>query len=125
MRGANASLAGAIALLLATSSAPGAEFKIKNNDQPGEGFNDPTAATPVGGNPGTTVGAQRLRVFQEAARIWGELLPSNGAIDVDGTFDSQPCDSTGAVLGSVRGLCFGSAVQGAKFRMRRKKRGTR
>ncbi len=87
--------------LLLASPAPAAEFKIKNNDQPGEGFNDPTAATPVGGNPGTTVGAQRLRVFQEAARIWGGLLPSNVAIDVDGTFDSLPCDSTGAVLGSA------------------------
>ncbi len=35
----------------------------------------------------------------------------------------HPVDvTTGAVLGSVIGLCFGSAVQGAKFRMRRKRR---
>ena len=41
------------------------------------GFNDPTPATPVGGNTGTTIGAQRLIVFKEAARIWGAVLPSN------------------------------------------------
>ncbi|MFH1754901.1 MAG: hypothetical protein ABIA59_04285 [Candidatus Latescibacterota bacterium] len=35
---------------------------INNNDGPGEGFNDPTAVSPVGGNPGTTLGAQRLSV---------------------------------------------------------------
>lgn len=35
----------------------------------------------------------------------------------------HPLDvTTGAVLGSLIGLCFGSAVQGARFRMRRKKR---
>ena len=35
----------------------------------------------------------------------------------------HPLDvTTGAVLGSLIGLCFGSAVQGAKYRMRRKRR---
>lgn len=35
----------------------------------------------------------------------------------------HPLDvATGAVLGSLIGLCFGSAVQGARFRMRRKKK---
>jgi hypothetical protein len=42
---------------------------IVNQDGVNEGFNDPTPAAPVGGNPGTTVGAQRLFVFQHAADI--------------------------------------------------------
>jgi membrane-associated phospholipid phosphatase len=32
---------------------------------------------------------------------------------------------TGAALGTLIGLCFGSAVDGAKFRLRRKRRALR
>jgi hypothetical protein len=45
---------------------------IVNNDAAGEGFNDPTPVAPVGGNNGTTRGAQRLIVVQRAADIWGD-----------------------------------------------------
>jgi hypothetical protein len=37
-----------------------ATITIVNTDCTGEEFNDPTPATPVGGNTGTTVGQQRL-----------------------------------------------------------------
>ena len=40
--------------------AGGATITIVNMNAPGVGFNDPTPAAPVGGNPGTTVGQQRL-----------------------------------------------------------------
>lgn len=74
---------------------------IINNDGANEGFNDPTPAAPVGGNPGTTVGAQRLNVFQHAANIWGGLLPSTITIRVAAQFNALTCTSTSAVLGSA------------------------
>ncbi len=74
---------------------------ILNNDGPGEGFNDPTPAAPVGGNWGTTVGQQRLLVFQKAADIWAGLLTSSVPIIVRAQFDPQTCTATSAVLGSA------------------------
>lgn len=57
-----------------------ATINIINNDGPNEGFNDPTPVLPEGGNPGTTLGQQRLNVFNYAAGIgghfWIALLPS-------------------------------------------------
>jgi hypothetical protein len=70
-------------------------------DAAGEGFNDPTPAAPVGGNPGTTVGAQRLIAFQHAASIWGSLLDSNIEIRIESNFDPLTCTATSAVLGSA------------------------
>ena len=49
--------------------AQAATVTIINLDGSGEGFNDPTPASPVGGNPGVTIGAQRLIVFQFAADL--------------------------------------------------------
>jgi hypothetical protein len=72
-----------------------------NSDGVNEGFNDPTPAAPVGGNPGTTIGAQRLNVFQHAADIWGGLLNSDVEIRVEARFNPQSCDSSSAVLGSA------------------------
>jgi len=43
---------------LASSAFASATIVIINLDGPGEGFNDATPAAPVGGNPGTTIGAQ-------------------------------------------------------------------
>src|SRR5213592_4734984 len=89
-----------LACLIARPAAA-ATVTIVNADDPGEGFNDPTPATPVGGNPGTTVGAQRLYVFQYAANIWGSLLYSNIETKVDANFDPLDCDGSSAVLGSA------------------------
>jgi len=91
-------------MLLALSSvtvADAAVITILNNDGPGEGFNDLTPAVPVGGNPGLTVGQQRLNVFQHAAGIWGALLPSSVTIIVRAQFNPQTCTATQAVLGSA------------------------
>ena len=45
-----------------------------------------------GGNPGTTLGQQRLNVFLAAGQIWGQTLPSHVTIDVEATFDPlTPC----------------------------------
>jgi hypothetical protein len=89
-------------LMLAVASiSNAATIVILNNDGAGEGFNDPTPAAPVGGNPGTTVGAQRLNVFQKAADIWGGLLPSAVTIVIRAQFDPQTCTASSAVLGSA------------------------
>src|SRR5512144_3455118 len=91
-------------LLVAGSAAPAsaAHFILVNMDGPGEGFNDPTPAAPVGGNDGTTLGQQRFKVFQTACAIWGTYLQSNVDVIVEARFDPlTPCDSTGGVLGSA------------------------
>jgi hypothetical protein len=92
------------ALALSLGLAAGSEaatITIINLDSPGEGFNDPTPAASVGGNPGTTIGAQRLYVFNYAAGIWGGILPSSVEIKVNAKFDPQTCDASGAVLGAT------------------------
>jgi len=89
------------ALALACASADAATIRIQNGDQPGEGFNDPTAFTPIGGNPATTLGAARLNVFNEAARIWGQLLADSVTITVTANFDPLTCDNTTGTLGQA------------------------
>ena len=74
-------LAGAI-LAMPAPAAANAHITIVNVDGPNEGFNDPTPAAPVGGNPGTTKGQQRLIAFQFAADLWGAALDSNVDIQI-------------------------------------------
>jgi hypothetical protein len=92
-----------VAALVAFTGAPvrAATITVLDLDGVGEGFNDPTPATPVGGNPGTTVGAQRLFVFQYAADVWANLLPSSVEIKIGANFDPQSCTATSGVLGSA------------------------
>ncbi|MCL4814275.1 MAG: peptidase [Vicinamibacteraceae bacterium] len=79
-------LAGAVTLLFTAPASAGARIHIINNNAPGIGFNDPTPAAPVGGNPGTTKGEQRLIAFQYAASLWGLMLDSNVDIYVRAQF---------------------------------------
>jgi hypothetical protein len=60
--------------LVVGSAARGATVTILNGDAPFEGLNDQAAASPVGGNSGTTRGQQRLIAVQYAAGIWGALI---------------------------------------------------
>ncbi len=100
-------LAALLAMLLAGITLAGAGARaaatiiIVNNNGAGEGFNDPTPATPVGGNTGTTLGAQRLIAFQYAANIWGATITSTVPIRVAATFQPLSCDANSAVLGSA------------------------
>ena len=52
-------------VMAATSLSPvfAADFMFENLDGTGEGLNDETAVSPVGGNPGVTLGEQRLLVL--------------------------------------------------------------
>ena len=52
---------------LVTAQAQAATVIVNNINDPGEGFNDSTPASPVAGNPATTIGSQRLAAFQAAA----------------------------------------------------------
>ena len=76
-----------------------ATITIVNADPPSVGFNDPTPATPVGGNPGTTVGAQRLNAVQRAADIWGSIVESDVPILVRATWSSLDCSPSFGFLG--------------------------
>lgn len=88
--------------LLALQPAQAAvQIIINNINAPGVGFNDTTAAAPVGGNPGTTLGAQRLFAFTYAANLWGATLTSNVPIVINAQFTALSCTATSATLGSA------------------------
>lgn len=98
------SLVAALALVCgigATTAEAAARLTIVNGNGPGVGFNDPTPAAPVGGNPGTTRGQQALNVFTRAAEIWGAALDSPVEILVYATFEPLSCTATSGVLGSA------------------------
>ena len=102
------------AALLFSTSAHAASFVLVNLDGAGEGFNDPTPVSPIGGNPGTTLGQQRINVFTAAGLIWGAYLPDNVTIRVAANFDPlTPCDSTSGVLGSAGAVTLASDFSGA------------
>src|ERR1035441_5585531 len=93
-------------LLLATLAAPplfaAANIVIVNADPAGTGLSDTTSVAPVGGNAGTTLGQQRLIVFQQAAAFWGGLLASTVTIRVSASFAPLlPCTATTGILGQT------------------------
>jgi hypothetical protein len=108
----------ALAALLLAANAPAfgaANIVIVNTDGANEGFNDPTPAAPVGGNPGTTVGAQRLIAFQFAATVWGSILDSAVPINIQASFDPLTCTATSAVLGSAGAIQIFSNFPGREY----------
>jgi hypothetical protein len=90
-----------LALFVAPEAFGKANLVIVNNDGVNEGFNDPAPRAPVGGNPGTTLGAQRLIAFQFAASIWGCILDSDVNIRINAQFNPQSCTPTSGTLGSA------------------------
>jgi len=94
-------------VLASVLSAPvsAATFVLQNNDGAGEGFNDPNPpphANQIGNNPGTTLGEMRLKVFAEAAKVWGDILNSNVTINIGATFDDDlACFPNSATLGQA------------------------
>jgi hypothetical protein len=101
--GAVATIAFALALAIGavTGAHAAANIVIVNQNAAGVGFNDPSPAVPVGGNPGTTLGQQRLYAFQRAADIWGATLTSNVTIRIGASFVPLSCTATSAVLGAA------------------------
>ena len=91
----------ATALLAAGVAHAAATITIVNGNAAGVGFNDATPALPIGGNPGTTLGQQRLNAFLYVASIWGAQLSSSVETKILATFEALTCTATGAVLGSA------------------------
>jgi hypothetical protein len=103
-------LAGAVLLAMPAPVAASAHITVVNADGPNEGFNDPTPATPVGGNPGTTKGQQRLIAFQFAADVWGASLDSNIDIQIQASFDPLGANVLGAAGASFSIRNFNAAA---------------
>ncbi len=91
----------AAALFLSVSSFAAGNIFILNADPAGVGFNDPTPVAPIGGNPGTTLGAQRVNVYLAAADAWQSSLPNGVDIYVVASWPELPCTPTSATLGSA------------------------
>lgn len=86
--------------------ASAATILIQNNDGASEGFNDPNPpphANQIGvTNTANTLGALRMEVFMEAAKVWGDILNSDVNITVGATFDDDLfCASNSATLGQA------------------------
>jgi hypothetical protein len=90
-----------------------AKLELVNVDPPGVGFNDPTPATPVGGNAGTTVGEQRLVAYRKALELWGKVLRSDITVYVQGSFAGLTCDASGGVLAQAGATAIFSDFPGA------------
>jgi hypothetical protein len=79
-------LLAAVVLAAGVAPAQSGEVIVDFFANPGTGFADPTPAAPVGGNPGTTLGEQRIFVFLQAAAIWTEVLQPEQDIFVAAQF---------------------------------------
>ena len=93
-------------LVLAAPSLAQANIVIVNNDSAGEGFNDATSVSAVGGNPATALGQQRLNVFQRAADILNNTFDIAVTVRVGSSFDPLTCSSGSAVLGQAGPAAF-------------------
>ena len=91
----------AASLTLAGAAQAAAIIIINNINTAGVGFNDGTPAAPVGGNPGTTLGEQRLFAFTYAANVWGATLTSTVPIVINAAMTTLACTATSATLGSA------------------------
>jgi hypothetical protein len=92
----------AAGLMAAATPALAADIQLINLDAgTGLGLDDPSPRTPVGGNPGRTLGEQRLIAYQFAARLWGSVLEGNVPVKVTATFQPLTCTPTSGTLGSA------------------------
>lgn len=95
------------AMAFMSASASAAEIVLVVGDDADNGFNDPTPATPVGGNDGETLGEQRRIAFRYAASILGSRVQSSVPIRIEATFDdSLACGRTAATLASASPATF-------------------
>jgi uncharacterized protein (TIGR03382 family) len=87
-------------LLVSSLALAGAEIRIVDANGRGEGLNDGTPAEPVGGNPGTTLGEQRLMAAQYAAALWSATLGNGVSVSIRTEFVDLDCSGGSAVLGA-------------------------
>ena len=104
-------------LSAAVGPAQAADLKVINRDGRREGFRDrsaPDADSTIGGNPGTTLGRQRLIAFRAAAAIWAERIQSPVPIRIDARFNPLECDASSAVLAENRMTTVHRDFRGAR-----------
>ena len=87
-------------LLVSPVALGGAEIRILDGNASGEGLNDRSTAEPVGGNPGKSVGEQRLMAAQYAAALWSATLGNQVPVSVKTEFVDLDCSGGTAVLGA-------------------------
>lgn len=68
---------------------------------PAIGFSDPTPAAPIDGNPGTTVGQQRLEAYKHVVGLWDANLDIDVQIVLQASFTALNCTPTGGTLGAA------------------------
>ena len=88
----------------AEKGGPFSTFEIVNTDAPGDGLRDPGPPDPAstaGGNPGSTLGEQRLNAMNAAAAVWADVVHSNVTILVQAAFNPLSCGPMGVTLGSA------------------------
>ena len=104
-----------VGLMFTSTVFATATIVIENGDAAGVGFNDPTAAAPVGGNGGTTLGQQRLNAFQFAANVWGATITSGPTITIHASWAALTCTPTSGTLGSAGATSISGNFTGAAF----------
>lgn len=95
---------GAFALILLAFTPAvmsGANMIVRSLEWWGTGFKDTTPVEPVGSNPGTTLGEQRMYVLQKAADAWGQYLVSDVDIYIGAKYDLFFGGEGGVVLASA------------------------
>lgn len=108
-------LAGLLGTLGLTAQAA-ADIRIYSRDPAGVGFNDTTPVAPIGGNPGTTLGAQRWNVYAYVASIWAQQLDSTVPISVNAGWEALTCTASSATLGSASASGYWRNFAGAPLR---------
>jgi hypothetical protein len=104
------------AFAAAASADPPSKIILINGNAAGVGLNDPTPVAPVGGNPKTTLGEQRMFALQHAAGIIAPKLQSKIPIQILVAFGTRTCNATGAVLASAGARWVDLNVKRAIFR---------
>jgi hypothetical protein len=82
-------------------AAPRRHDRHQQHQRRGSRIQRPDAARAGRRQPCTTLGGQRLYIFNYAASIWGSILPDNVTITIDARFLAQTCTATSATLGST------------------------
>ncbi|MEZ0469665.1 PA domain-containing protein [Luteimonas salinilitoris] len=102
-----------MALMAAHSNASAqSNIVLVNMDPPDAGLNDPASATPIGGNPGRTLGEQRRIAYQYAMDLWRALLSSDVDVRVQASFTPLECGDR-TILGSAGPVSWESDFAGA------------
>ncbi len=102
-----------LAAVSASMPATATVFEINYPEPSGFGFNATEPATPVGGNPGTTLGEQRRIVLELVSEIWGNIVIGPQDVQVRAVFSNLTCSASSAVLGSASAQSIFSDFPGA------------